>query len=188
MMRSLKGHLLVASPHLQDSNFAKTVVLMLQHDKNGAFGIVLNRPSQKSVAEIWEMIGEENCEVDHLVYLGGPITGPLLALHTHDLFSEEKVISGVYFAAQKEYLSQIIASPNEKFKLFSGYSGWGAGQLENELKLGGWLTTRAKVEHVFAGEELDNEDLWRKVVNDIGNSMIVSALKIKHVPDDPSSN
>jgi putative transcriptional regulator len=63
-MSTLKGKLLVASPQMGDENFNQTVVLMLQHSEQGALGVVLNRPSGRSVAEVWELVGQSECESD----------------------------------------------------------------------------------------------------------------------------
>ena len=81
-MKSLKGHFLVASPHLADANFYRSVVLMIQHDEDGAVGLVLNRPTDNTIAEVWEMISESPCDVQGCVSIGGPVAGPLMALHT----------------------------------------------------------------------------------------------------------
>ena len=73
-MNSLRGQFLIASPHLPDSNFYRSVVLMIQHDDEGAFGVILNRPTENTVSEIWEMITDEPCESLQPINLGGPVT------------------------------------------------------------------------------------------------------------------
>ena len=183
-MECLKGHLLVASPHLADPNFSRTVVLMIHHGEDGAFGVVLNRPADNTVKELWEQVGETPCESDRQVNVGGPVAGPLMAVHTDELLSEMEILPGLYFAAQKEHLEELLRRRDEPFRLFIGHSGWGGGQLENELHEGAWLTTPATVDAVFG----EDAELWKKVAQKIGLSMLTSTLKIKHLPEDPSMN
>lgn len=183
-MKSFEGHLLVASPYLLDPNFARAVVLLIQHTDKGALGVVLNRPIDKVVKELWEEIGGEPCECEQPLRLGGPVSGPLMALHSHESLSEIEVRSGVYFAASKDNLEQLVQQREHAFRLYVGHAGWGSGQLENELEEGAWMTVPATAEHVF----YDGDDLWKKVAADIGKAMLVSVLKVKHVPEDPSMN
>ena len=184
-MSTLKGKLLVASPQMGDENFNQTVVLMLQHSDEGALGVVLNRPSGRSVAEVWEMVGQSDCVSDDPVYVGGPVTGPLIAVHTNDLFSEEKIFQGVFFAAQRNYLEHVVADGDDRYKLFSGYAGWGPGQLEDEVAAGAWYSLDADYEFVFNADE---HDLWPTAVRKIGRNFLADTLNIAHVPDDPSLN
>jgi putative transcriptional regulator len=184
-MSSFKGKLLVASPQMGDENFNQTVVLMLQHSEQGALGVVLNRPSGRSVAEVWEMVGQSECESDEPVYVGGPVTGPLIAVHTNDLYSEEKIFQGVFFAAQRNYLEQVVADGGDRYKLFSGYAGWGPGQLEQEVSAGAWYALAASYDFVFNADE---QELWQTAVRQVGRSFLSETLHIAHVPDDPSLN
>ena len=183
-MNSFKGHLLVASPHLLDPNFVRTVVLLIQHTDDGAFGVVLNRPTQSTVQEVWSQVGEGDCHDRRHVNLGGPVSGPLLALHTNKGLAEMEILPGVYFAAQRESLKKLVAKGDHSYRLFVGHSGWGGGQLERELKEGSWLTLPAQADVIFH----DEDDLWKTVTQTIGQSILASALKIKHVPPDPSAN
>ena len=185
-MKSLKGHFLVASPHLEDPNFTQSVVLLVQHDEDGTFGIVLNRPAESSLKDLWEKVTEKPCETDKRVHVGGPVPGPLIALHTdRDLAEpEQEIVPGVYFAVDRERLEKLVSQRDVPFKIFVGHSGWGGGQLEGELEQGAWLTMPASLEYVFA----DEFELWKKVTQRIGQSMLASTLKIKHVPGDPTVN
>src|SRR5688572_1282976 len=80
-MASLQGQFLVASPHLSDPNFYKSVVLMVKHDEEGAFGLILNRPTTNTVREIWRAVTEQDLECEQPIYMGGPVSGPLVCLH-----------------------------------------------------------------------------------------------------------
>jgi putative transcriptional regulator len=183
-MKSLQGHLLIASPKLPDQNFFRSVVLMIQHDEEGAFGLILNRPTGITIQEIWSKIGEGAVDCDLPMHLGGPVAGPLLALHARGDLSEGEVIAGVHFASQKEAINELVRSAEKRLMIFSGYSGWGGGQLDDELEAGGWLSMPAASEHVFDPPD----DLWRKVVGDIGAEIIRPALKSRIQPADPTWN
>ena len=119
-MKSLKGHFLVASPHLADPNFFRSVVLMLQHDEEGAFGVVLNRPTNNTVADVWSLVSQLPCDSREPVHVGGPVAGPLIALHTDLPHSEMEVAGGVYFTSDKESIIQIVTQPAGAFRLFGG--------------------------------------------------------------------
>lgn len=183
-MNSLRGHFLVGSPYLSDPNFFRSVVLMIQHDEEGALGLVLTRPSAKTVADVWEMVTGESSDCQRLIHIGGPVAGPLMALHTQPQFAEADVVGGVFFCAQKDAIEQIVADEDEPWLLFSGYSGWGPGQLERELKVGGWLTVPAAAEDVFC----EGDDLWERLVKKIGQDILAPAIRTSHVPPDPSCN
>jgi putative transcriptional regulator len=183
-MESLRAHLLVASPKLPDSNFFRSVVLMIQHTEDGALGVILNRPTNVTVGDVWSQIAEEPCENDQPINLGGPVEGPLLALHQQPAFSEGEVLPGVFLATQKENLRRIISRPKRPYRLFSGYAGWGGGQLEGELKFGGWLTVPATIDDIFG----PSEELWKNVADKIGRQILGDKLKTKHVPQDPTLN
>ncbi len=183
-MKSLKGCFLVASPHLRDPNFVHTVVLLVHHSEDGAFGVVLNRPTESTIKELWEKVGESPCDSDQRVHLGGPVSGPLMAVHSDASLAEMEIIPGVYFAAQRDHLEKLLQRSEQEFIFFVGHSGWGGGQLENELKEGAWFTAPATAEFVFQSED----DLWRRVTQQIGQSMLTDILRIKGLPRDPSVN
>lgn len=185
-MSSLDGHLLVASPHMEDPNFARTVVLIVQHSDEGAFGLVLNRPSRHSLADVWQQVAEEECDIQQPLYIGGPVEGPLLALHTREGLAEREIVPGVYFSTQREALQSLVSDENGPFLIVTGYSGWGSGQLEGELKAGAWLTTPARREYIFP--QIEGENLWRTVARDIGRGILFAAEDVKNLPDDPSLN
>jgi len=183
-MESLKGHFLVASPYLLDPNFVRTVVLLVHHDEESAFGVVLNRPTESSLKELWEKIGDTPCESEQQVHLGGPVSGPLMAVHTDSNLSEVEIVPGVFFAAQRDHLEELVLQSEHDFRFFVGHSGWGGGQLESELAQGAWLTTPATAEFIF----YSSDDLWRKVTQHIGQEILVDTLHLKALPPDPSAN
>jgi putative transcriptional regulator len=183
-MSSLQGRLLVASPHLSDPNFYKSVVLLVKHDAEGAFGLVMNRPTPNTVREVWQSVTEQDLECEEPIYLGGPVSGPLVAIHPIKSCAEAEVLKGVYFSAHKEQLLKVVSQTKKPFRLFSGYAGWGGGQLDGELHVGGWLSAATDKRAIFAPPD----DLWEQVIRTIGDEILSPALKTKHVPGDPSLN
>lgn len=183
-MESLEGHLLVASPQLMDPNFARTLVLLIQHSQEGALGVVVNRPSGKSIQELWREVGSEPCHSRLPVYVGGPVPGPLMSLHTRPNLAEAEPAPGVFFAAKKQHLDALVLDEEPTYKVFIGHAGWGAGQLESELRQGAWRTLPAAAEHVFSTDE----QLWETVFRQLGQDILKSILNVQELPPDPTVN
>ncbi len=183
-MQSLQGYFLAASPYLRDPNFIGTVVLMIRHDENGALGVVLNRPADKSIQELWEAVSTTPCKNEGPIHVGGPVPGPIMAIHTREDLADLEIMPGIYFAAEKEKLEALMREPQERLRLFVGHSGWAGGQLENELREGAWLTMPAKLEYVF----YEDVDLWHRVTREIGKALLLNMVQPKHAPEDPSVN
>ncbi|HYO23380.1 MAG TPA: YqgE/AlgH family protein, partial [Lacipirellulaceae bacterium] len=180
-MNSLAGHFLVASPHLRDPNFTRSVVLMLQHEEQGALGVVINRPGDKTVDEVWAMIGGKPPGSDELVYVGGPVPGPLIALHDQRRLAEREILADLFMSMQKDAIDELVKDHSARCRLFSGHSGWGAGQLDGELTVGGWLTIRAETADVFA----PHDGIWKEVCGRIGRRIIAPNIPPERLPPDP---
>jgi putative transcriptional regulator len=142
---SLQGLFLLASNHLRDPNFFRTVVLMLEHSAEGAMGLVINRPSAVTIRKALSISGPMNSG-DAPVFVGGPVEpNSLFILHNCTAMSgtDRETAPGI-FLASSEHSFDAVVKPAEseivpKFRLFSGYAGWGAGQLESEVARGDWL-------------------------------------------------
>jgi putative transcriptional regulator len=178
MSESLAGSLLVASPLLLDPNFARTVVLMLQHDAEGSVGVVLNRPSDEPVERHlpeWAI----RLEDPPVVFVGGPVE-PAVAIGVirADRPAEPTALNGVGLIDLGEDPAAGAAGP---IRVFSGYSGWGPGQIETELAEGAWLVLEAMTGDVFTA---DPDDLWRAVLRRQGGRVAMLAT----YPVDPSLN
>lgn len=187
-MKSLRGQFLVASPHLPDPSFARTVILMVEHHAGGALGLVLNRPAGARVGDLLK--DDHGCSGDSTfddcrLLLGGPCDGQIMCLHGCANFSEGEVLSGVHLATQSDHLLNIVHQDNASFRIFWGYAGWGEGQLESEMDLGGWLTTPATAELVF---EEDVDSLWQLAVTRSGQQILREALNIRNFPADAGLN
>jgi putative transcriptional regulator len=183
-MASLQGHLLVASPKLGDPNFFRAVVLLVRHNEEGAFGLVLNRPSNTPLREVWSNVSDTLCTTDALIQHGGPCAGPLMAIHTEEFLAETEVFPNLYFAAAKDKLEHLALKPTEAARFYAGYAGWTAGQLDAELAEGAWFTTEGKSEQVF----WPNDDLWDRLSRQLAATTRIAGIKVKHEPPDPSLN
>jgi putative transcriptional regulator len=161
---SLAGQILIASPTLRDPNFDHTVVLMVRHSRDGAFGVVINRQlGERPFAKILEAIGEKDDTVTGTmrIFSGGPVQRELgFVIHSSDYHRPETVdIDGhVALTASRDILRDIIAKHGpEKSLVAFGYAGWAAGQLENELALHAWYTAPEDPKLIF---EEDREKVW----------------------------
>jgi len=155
-MASLAGTLLVARPVLRDSFFARSVILLLQHGDEGAFGLVLNRPAQAEGAPF-------------PIFVGGPckLEGLLMIHGERDWLQESdeppaQVCPGVFLGDTTcfEKVNEGCAGVECKYRIFAGYAGWGPDQLEGELNEGAWVVVRAAGDMIF---ETPAEDLWRRL-------------------------
>ncbi|MGI9458049.1 MAG: YqgE/AlgH family protein [Aeoliella sp.] len=186
-MSSIAGKLLVASRNLRDPSFAQAVVLMLEHSGEGALGVVLNRPSPKTVRDVWESLGEPECDNDDHLYLGGPVPGPLVALHAAEELGEKRVLPGLYMSVQRDCIEQLVRTPEINVRLYSGHAGWGDGQLEGELKAGGWHTVAAAADDVLRDDDA-TESLWADVLQRISLDILMPGVSPDDLPPDPSWN
>lgn len=181
---SLSGQLLVASRKLRDPNFRQTVVLMLEHNDDGALGVVLNRLADRTIEQVWDAVEFDPCDCEQALNQGGPVPGPLIALHRSEEHSEKTVLPGLYMSMQKTTVDPLVRQGEHPFRLYSGNSGWGGGQLEDELKEGGWLTTAANPDDVFA----DPDTIWGEVTNRIALEVMLPGVDPTSIPSDPSAN
>jgi putative transcriptional regulator len=173
MRESLRGQLLVAAPVLSDPNFRRTVVLIAEHGDEGAMGLVLNRPTETSVGdavpELSSIAGDEEP-----IYVGGPVsTGSVLAVAELDDPSE--LLFGAIGFVQEPGVAVV------RGRVFLGYAGWSAGQLESELEEESWLVLPAEPDDLFCD---DPETLWSSVLRRQGGPYALLSL----MPPDPSLN
>jgi putative transcriptional regulator len=159
---SLKGFLILDGGQLTGSFFHRTVVLICQHDANGAFGLVLNRPTGNKVGE---MVLADLPEVvkEQPLFLGGPVQPSGLSyIYTGELIPDANILPNLNLGHSLEGLVDIgeNISGAKQSRIFAGYSGWTAGQLEMELKRNSWLTFPADLDLVFSKPG----DVWKNVL------------------------
>jgi putative transcriptional regulator len=170
MSHNQAGRLLIASPYLRDGNFLRSVVLMVRHDAEGAFGLVINRPTQQRVRELVDLPDSGPIREDDQIFIGGPVAGPLLALHELPGIGEPCGTgdpSGEWITGDEKHLRMLMMRPQTRIRFVANYSGWGAGQLEDELRMGGWLSGEADREIVFG----DPDKAWEAAVKQFGNGI-----------------
>jgi len=181
MEDSLRGKLLIASPALVDPNFARSVVLITEHNEEGAMGIVLNRPADavasEVVPEIAGAVGDES------VFIGGPVQPEALVVLAEFADPEAAawiVVADVGFVAAEADLEQLAAAIR-RGRIYAGYSGWGDGQLEAELEQDSWIVEPPLPAELFPDHP---EALWRTVLRRKGGQYAL----IARMPEDPTVN
>lgn len=157
-MKSLAGSFLVARSILRDPNFAQSVVLLLQHGTEGAFGLVVNRP-----------VDLEGLPVP--LYLGGPCKSDgLLMVHGYEDWTQlsadnpvKEIAPGIYLGDSScvNKVSELPEGADNRYRMYTGYSGWGPDQLERELAEGAWMVIPATGELLF---DTPTDELWDKLM------------------------
>lgn len=177
------GKILISEPSLHDFYFARSVVLLAEHDDDGSFGIILNKPVDIKFNEIVK----DFPHFDGKVFLGGPVsTSNLFFIHTKgDLIENSRPIGkdlfwGGNIEDVKILLDSKILNP-QTIRFFVGYSGWSANQLNEELKVDSWLVAKADIEKLISYKP---EEMWRKSLKDLGSDYALWA----NFPADPALN
>ena len=180
-MESLRGQLLISSGGLYDPNFRHTVVLIGEHNADGALGVVLNRALDVTVEEATPPLSDL-VQPGALLFQGGPVqpsSAVLLAELTNPKLADILAFGSVGFLVGE--ISEEVQPSILNARVFAGYSGWGPGQLEAEMAVDSWITEPARVEDVFT----DAPDLlWRRVLERKGPDFRSLSL----MPYDPSMN
>lgn len=162
-----RGRLLVAASRLADPRFAETVVLVVEHDDNGAFGLVVNRPAGTvPLSHLFKDVLVAPSDEEVTLYFGGPVElDTAFLLHSSDVVGEgtREVVDGVFLSTGVEMLHK-VGQPDgpAKFILLAGYAGWGPGQLERECAEGAWYTVKAKASLIFSGHP---EKIWDRLID-----------------------
>ncbi len=181
---SLRGYLLIATPRLDDPNFSRAVILLIQHDENGAMGVILNRPLDKTIGEAWRQVSDQSVDNTQPLHEGGPCPGPLLALHQVEAHSDLLVTRDICVAISSESVTALVEGNVEPIKFVFGNAGWSPGQLEEEIRQGAWLLNPAAPEKVFGR----TENLWLGLTRDATRRATVPGIPNKCVPTDPHMN
>jgi putative transcriptional regulator len=148
-----KGKFLVSSRQIGDPRFMETVLLLIQHDSYGTVGLIINRPTQLKLSDIFPDIKGQLKE-EHFTYIGGPVAMTNIQFLIHPRSNPEEsqwVFDDVYVSSSKTVLDDLIKNPNGnvKFRIYAGYAGWISGQLEQEVLRGDWHVMQADAETIF---------------------------------------
>ena len=172
---TLKNQLLIAMPTLEDPNFSRTVTYICEHSDQGAMGIVLNRPTELSLADMLRHMDIEGGLGDaggQIVFLGGPVEeerGFVLHSHTAPWASTLAVNDVISVTTSRDILEAMARGDGPTHTLVAlGYAGWGAGQLEQELAGNAWLSCPADEQIIF---ETPTQDRWQAAADLIGVDM-----------------
>lgn len=183
--RSLKGQFLLDGGKLRGSYFHRSVVLICQHDEEGAFGLIVNRESENLVGDLI-LVDLPEAIKEQKLFAGGPVQPAALSyLHTAGFIpdSQTSVLPNLQIGHSIEELKDIgdAYSPEKQVRLFAGYAGWSPGQLEDEMKRESWLVHPASIELVF---NTPADQLWRNIMKQFGWEQRIFADS----PDDLSWN
>jgi putative transcriptional regulator len=177
------GILLIADPFLKDPNFMRTVVFLCEHQEEGTFGFVLNRPYNHTLDEL--VNSADNLKLP--VFYGGPVqmdTIHFLHQYPTEIPGGTEVMKGVYWGGDFETAVNLIKDGKldaTRIRFYIGYSGWGTGQLDDELKEKSWLTAEANRKLVFH-KEIDN--VWKDAIRLLGGDYEIMI----NFPIDPQLN
>jgi putative transcriptional regulator len=169
---NLAPGLLLAMPQLADPNFSRSVVLMIEHGNQGSFGLVINHPSVIKASELLESLemrwGGEDAAV---VWAGGPVSPSTgWVLHEPIGFPEGgqgtiAITSTISLSTSPDRLRLLATKPPRCIRLLLGYSGWGPGQLEQEMSRGAWLHAAADPALVF---DTPADEMWERAMRSLG--------------------
>jgi putative transcriptional regulator len=181
-MESLRGQLLIAGPTLVDPNFARSVVLILEHSEEGAMGLVLNRPVDTTVDEAAPELADV-VDGAELLFQGGPVqpSGVIVLAEFADPDDAAMlVVDGVGPLSASADLAAVQVVEG-RARAFAGHAGWGPGQLESELERDDWIVEPARPEDAFAP---DAQRLWSAVLERKGGRYAL----VSRMPEDPRVN
>jgi putative transcriptional regulator len=179
-----KGTFLIASPEIEEGLFFRSVVLICEHNMNGSFGLVINKPIELDLPE--ELLSVENMENPHIQFrAGGPVqTNQMMLLHTENNIPDHtlNVCPGVFLGGNLEFLQQAMEEKEGPFiHLCFGYCGWGGGHLEKEFMNGHWFLSPASKHTIF---DIPPEKLWQHVLREMGGKY----ASLSMIPEDLSLN
>ena len=170
---NLAPGLLLAMPQLADPNFARAVILMIEHGDHGSFGLVINHPSPIRAAELLDSLEMTwGGEASAVVWAGGPVqpsTGWVLhepiGIAQAGAGGTIEITSSISLSTSADRLRAIASQPPRNIRLLLGYSGWGPGQLATEMARGAWLHTSVDPDLVF---DTPADEIWDTAMRSLG--------------------
>jgi putative transcriptional regulator len=158
---------LIAVPQMDDPNFSRSVVLLVEHNETGAMGIVCNRPSDVALADIGREHGLTVPDAAGPAFIGGPVARErgFLVHRRADVGDSVELEDGVFLSVSTEILKILLAGDPAEYRLCLGYAGWGPGQLEREMVAGGWINSSITQKRIF---ETPVDKIWDAVIRDLG--------------------
>lgn len=179
-----KGTFLIAVPDIDMGLFFRSVILICEHNQNGSFGLVINKPLNLELPE--EILNTHNLSNPNVgIRSGGPVqTNQMMLLHTSDQIPHQtlQICDGVYLGGDLQFLQEAIVSESQMpLNLCFGYVGWGGGQLEREFLDGNWFIHPASLRQIFY---VPPEKLWASILREMGGKY----ASLSMIPEDLSVN
>jgi putative transcriptional regulator len=168
MADTFKSALLLSMPQLQDPNFAKTVVLLCEYNPDGAFGLVLNRPTSVAATEMVRLEPPVVDGNDMPLWIGGPVEPQRgwILLGAEPRTDFKRIREGLYLSTSQMLLREVLeAHPAPRARVLAGYAGWGPGQLDEELAQSAWLLGEVDLDIVF---DVAPEAMWETAIRRLG--------------------
>jgi len=159
-----KGMFLIASPKLQDPNFARSVVLLIDYGQNGAMGLVINRPTDVRLSRVFPDIDDLQNRADSL-YFGGPVEIDkvfILIKSDSQTLNSLPLLKNLYLSGDTSTLGQVLDNKRQEARVYAGYAGWAPEQLEAEIARGDWSVVPADAQTVF---DAVPAEIWEKLMN-----------------------
>ena len=177
-----QGSILISEPSLRDYYFRQSVVLLAEHNQEGSFGVIINKPVE---ARLKDILKEFSC-CDFPVYLGGPVsTASIFYIHTiDDIDNSMMIMDGLYWGGDLEMIREQIMKKRlteEDIRFFVGYSGWSPHQLDRELKEKSWVLSQTNFREIITAQP---ETLWSNYLRSMGKDYAIWA----NFPADPALN
>ena len=177
-----QGSILISEPSLRDFYFRQSVILLAEHNEEGSFGVIINKPIEARLKDIIKGFTGYHLPV----YLGGPVkTDSIFFIHTReDIDQSLPIMQGLYWGGDletiREMLKKKVMDPGE-IRFFIGYSGWSPNQLDRELKEKSWVLSQTTVNEVIHNKP---ETLWSNYLKNMGQDYAIWA----NFPADPTFN
>jgi putative transcriptional regulator len=164
-----KPSFLLSMPQMQDPNFARTVVLLCDFNPDGAFGLVLNRPTEMAARDMVRLIPPVVSANDLRLFIGGPVQpelGWILVNEAPDTGEYRTIRDGLHLSSSPEFLRTVLErQPTPRARVIAGYAGWGPGQLDEELSQSAWLIGDVHIDLVF---DVEPAAMWDTAIRRLG--------------------
>src|SRR5688572_25573324 len=178
-MTDFSPSLLLSMPQMQDPNFARTVVLLCDYGPEGAFGLVVNRPTDLVASEMVRLEPPVTRKSEMRLFFGGPVQQERGWILLPDPPAEpdyRTIREGIYLTASPEVLRRVLENPAPaRARVLAGYAGWGPGQLDEELAQSAWLISDVQADLIF---DVDPAQMWDTAIRRLGADP--SALQTSH--------
>jgi putative transcriptional regulator len=182
IIKPKQGIILISEPSLRDFYFRQSVVLLAEHNEEGTFGVIINKPIEARLSDVVKDFPEFECPV----FLGGPVkTDSIFFIHTRqDIDQSMPIMNGLFWGGNIDMIRSMIEEETiteNEIRFFVGYSGWNPSQLDREIKENSWVLSHTTVDEVI---RRNPEKLWSEYLRSMGQDYAIWS----NFPTDPSLN